>query len=448
MKTRRTLLLPIWLTLGVILGVLPVTTSAMNKVNNPNVVNPANTKDDDCPPVERYDAIYHLDTACDKRAQNKFQDSLDRGRQRQWIQEQGIYHVPDRLTIECPAAGAADGTTGGLQDMFQHFNSSDPTYNYGYSTMWIVHNNANFPVVLSWVDRSKKITTPDGNYYYQEVSAIDGSTTPPHHDTNAIIPPGQWRMVSTYDGHVFYARRLIVEKGKGPQLGPVVMQHRVGLIPIQNVFGHALENFCDPNDPDIEPVVEVGEDHHLERAPEFRRSLRPPLRACNTQDIGFRNLVGCPLNVYYSGMFNMTGKPRNTDEACSLTPKSCHEEFKFHLGKNPYSSDFHWGWDSQTKFEGTYVGHNFVFRLQANDDIVVDSVSIQPTYINDCPSVALEEAIEKDLFLKSVSVTKSSGNVKGNDDTIARVKRKLGDEQQQLRRKKAANGADYDDEEF
>jgi len=391
----------------------------------------------DCPPVEDYTAEYHLDTVCNKRAQNTFQDSLGRGRIREWLQQEGIYHVPNRRTHHCPPAP--------LIDMFQHFNSSDPTYLYGYPTMWIVHNTAKTPVVVSWVDRSKRIQTNDGINYYQEVSAIDGKTSPAHHDPNAILQPGQWRMIDTFDGHVFYVRRL-----DGSSMGPVVMQHRVGLIPVQNVFGHALEQFCDPNDPDIEPTVEVGDDHHKERAPEFKRSLRPPLRACNTQDIGFRNLVGCPLNVYYSGTYNMTGSPRQADEACSLTQKSCHEEFKFHLGKNPYSDDFHWGWDSQTKFEGTFVGHNFVFRLQANDHIVVDTVTVEPTYVLDCPNIP--DSIYHDPYRKSLldegttsvsDVDKMATRRLANDSTRLRTKKNA--EMQVLTPK---SDYEYDDEEF
>lgn len=362
---------------------------------------------DDCPPVKTYTAEYHLESACNKKEQNRFQDSLNRGMQRRRIQESGIYHVPDRYTIHhC-------NDSDGIEDVFHHLNSSDPVYHDGYNTMWIVHNKASYPVVLSWVDRNRKVIDKDdpNKYHYHEVSAHDGKTSPPHHDPNAILQPNQWTSLSTYDGHVFFARRVYEAKDatsqtKTKKLGPVVMQHRVGLIPIQNVFGHALDLFCDPNDPDEEPVIQVDETH-VERAPEFRRSLRPPLRPCNTQDIGFRNLVGCPLNVYYSGMYNMTGLPHATPDAnCSFTPKSCHEQFKFHLGKNPYSADFMWAWDSQTKFEGTYVGHNFVFRLTAHDDIVVDSVTIEPTYIQDCSDADTKEwwtvVQENDGFRASV----------------------------------------------
>ena len=32
-------------------------------------------------------------------------------------------------------------------------------------------------------------------------------------------------------------------------------------------------------------------------------------------------------------------------------------------------------WESKTKYEGTYVGHNFVFRLAKDENIVVDSIA-------------------------------------------------------------------------
>jgi hypothetical protein len=291
--------------------------------------------DPHCPPIQDYTAIYHTETACNQREQNRFMDHVRNG-QHEAIQASGIYHVPDRRTVYCPLAPQLD-------DLFQHFTTTDPTYQYGYSTMWIVHNNASTPVVLGWVERRGQ---HPNNYQYREVSAIDGTTSPPHRDKNAILQPNEWKVINTQDGHVFFVRRL----EKNGNLGPVLMQHRVGLIPIQNVFGHQLENFCDPNDQDVEPVVVVGD--HVERAPEFKRTLRPPLRPCNIQDIGFRNLVGCPLNVYYSGRHNMTGIPRKDGEECSFTPKSCHEQFKFHLGKNPYSTDFHWAWDSRLSASG------------------------------------------------------------------------------------------------
>ena len=44
-------------------------------------------------------------------------------------------------------------------------------------------------------------------------------------------------------------------------------------------------------------------------------------------------------------------------------------------------------WQSKTKYEGTYVGHNFVFRLAKDENIVVDSIALQPTKVIDCPGL-------------------------------------------------------------
>lgn len=83
-------------------------------------------------------------------------------------------------------------------------------------------------------------------------------------------------------------------------------------------------------------------------------------------------------------------KPRGNvsdTEATVHTPKSCHEVFKFHLGLNEHPMDFMWDWDSTTKYESTYTGHNFVFRYAKDERIVVDSVALLPTKVIDCPNL-------------------------------------------------------------
>merc|ERR1712232_742581 len=79
------------------------------------------------------------------------------------------------------------------------------------------------------------------------------------------------------------------------------------------------------------------------------------------------------------------------------TPKSCHEVFKFHLGLKDNTANFMFDWESKTKYEGTYVGHNFVFRLAKDERIVVDSIALQPTKVIDCPG------LKNQITLKSVS---------------------------------------------
>ena len=169
-------------------------------------------------------------------------------------------------------------------------------------------------------------------------------------------------------------------------MGQVLMQHRVGLIGVTNKYGHELD--CNPMDADPEPVVEVN--GAATRDPNYAREEPRPMRPCNVLDVGFRNEVpGCPLNVYYTGNYALKGiaKPRGNATENIYTPKSCHEIFKFHLGLQEHTKDFMFDWNSKTKYEGTYLGHNFVFRLAKDERIVVDSVTMLPTKIIDCPGL-------------------------------------------------------------
>jgi hypothetical protein len=58
-----------------------------------------------------------------------------------------------------------------------------------------------------------------------------------------------------------------------------------------------------------------------------------------------------------------------------------------HLGLKEKTNNFMFDWNSKTKYEATYVGHNFVFRLAKDESIVVDSIALQPTKIIDCPGL-------------------------------------------------------------
>lgn len=65
---------------------------------------------------------------------------------------------------------------------------------------------------------------------------------------------------------------------------------------------------------------------------------------------------------------------------------NCGEHFQFHLGTKPAPQDFFEGWNSATKFEGTYMGHTFVARLANDPSVVVDSYTMKPTRVIDCPA--------------------------------------------------------------
>lgn len=322
-----------------------------------------------CPTVNHYTAEYHQDNACNRAQQNAFKENLNRHVIQQKLQEQGTAKVPSEHTTYCPQTVAP---------------LTNPDATYGFDTVWIVENTASTPIVAAYM-----LEQADGTF--KEVSAFDNKISPPNHDPKAILQPEEWRSLQTYEGHVFHTREIL----KDGSMGRVLMQHRVGLIPVTNKYGHELD--CDPNEPDLEPVVEVAPGL-VDRDPNFAREAPRTMRPCNVLDIGFRNTVGCPINAYYSGMYQLKGavKPRGNNLPMGPdavvheeghTPKSCHEVFKFHLGRKEKTANFMFDWESSTKYEGTYVGHNFVFRLAKDERIVVDSIALQPTKVIDCPGL-------------------------------------------------------------
>ena len=266
-----------------------------------------------CPTVNHYTAIYHYDSVCDRSQQNLFKDTLNRGATQSRLQREGTDKVPSQRTTFCPQTVAP-------------LTNSEASL--GFDTVWIVENTASTPIVLAYM-----LEQADGTF--KEVSAFDNKISPPNHDPKAILQPEQWTSLHTYEGHVFHTREIL----KDGSMGQVLMQHRVGLIPVTNKYGHELS--CDPNDPDPEPLVEVSPGQ-VDRDPNYAREAPRAMRPCNVLDVGFRNEVGCPLNAYYSGMYQLKGavKPRGNNlpmgpQADALinenahTPKSCHEVFKF-----------------------------------------------------------------------------------------------------------------------
>jgi hypothetical protein len=291
---------------------------------------------DACPPIK--DIVnkgYHADETCDRKYFNEYKESVRRDQMYQYLrQEGGVMRVPNQKTVTCPTEPA---------DMIQTGSR------HGYDTTWFVENTASVAVVLCWVDPATG----------KEYSALDGTLAPPTADPRAILKPGEWKAVWTHEGHVFHVRELDPETG---QAGRIILQHRTGLVPI----GQGVTGLSCP-EADVEPV-----------APEFSRSFPEHgkrLRPCNHIDIGFRNAANCPLHAYYIPY----------QHALSAGPQQCPaEEFRFHLGLDPITPDFHWDWQSNTKFEGSAIGHSFAFRLASNPSILVETVTVEPTKVIDC----------------------------------------------------------------
>jgi hypothetical protein len=248
----------------------------------------------------------------------------------------GATMVPNQQTVICPR---------------EVQNLENPSAIKGFDTVWIVENTASTPIAIAWVTDGQEWSP-----WHPDVK--------PQDDPDCILKPGEWKAVPTFESFVYHARELTEE---GP--GNILLQHRAGLVPLGNKNG----NPCDASLPDVEPITPET----AERKEEFARTPTHGVRRCNTIDLGFRNQVGCPLNVYWAG--NIEEVP---DQGFN-----CGEHFKFHIGTKPATQDFMHDWESSTKFEGTFIGHTFVARLASNPEVVIDSYTLQPTRVIDCPNL-------------------------------------------------------------
>jgi hypothetical protein len=304
---------------------------------------------------------YHTDDTCDRAAHNSIEKRLQRDSRYKVLLKTGISHIPDQLTVTCPEQPV-------------HLAPAE-----GHDTKWIVENKSSRDAVVLFVR--------DG----MEYSAVDASITPPQADPNAVLKPGEWLAVETFEGHVFYVREVLADGSTGN----ILLQHRPGLIGFTNRFQKDLE--CGDYE-DVEPIVKiypklppkekkveekkvvekkVKAEPIIKTSPKFERTPDHRAERCHIVYQGFRNLLpNCPLHIHYVGMQEATDGPME-----------CKETFKFHLGLKDDTRDYMYDWHSRTKFEATFVGHTFSARLASNPDVVVDSFTLQPTEIHDCPGL-------------------------------------------------------------
>lgn len=278
----------------------------------------------------------------------------------------GATLVPNQQTVVCPME---------VQSL------ESPTAVKGLDTTWIVENTGSKTVVIAWV-----VDGVEWSPYNPDVKAVD--------DPKARVQPGQWLNVPTFDSFVYHARE-IEEDGT---VGQVVLQHRVGLIPI----GNPNKLACDLSKPDVEPV----DPETAVRVQSYARNPTPERRPCNVVDVGFRNQAGCPLHIYWAS--GMSEAPENGF--------SCGEKFRFHLGTKPAPQDFMQDWESSTKFEGSFIGHTFVARLASDPNVVVDSYTIDTTKIIDCPN--LKQKVQTGSKSQAEAVVEAQGLVTPLEDQI------------------------------
>jgi len=278
----------------------------------------------------------------------------------------GATLVPNQQTVVCP---------------IEVQNLESPVAVKGFDTTWVVENTGSKTAVVSWV-----VDGIEWSPYNPGMKAVD--------DPKAHVPPGEWLNVPTFDSFVYHVRE-IEEDGT---VGQIVLQHRVGLIPIGNPNGLS----CDLSKPDVEPVDPIT----AVTLKDFARKATPAKRKCNVIDVGFRNQAGCPLHVYWAS-------------GNSIVPESgfnCGEKFRFHLGTKPAPQDFMQDWESSTKFEGSFIGHTFVARLASDPNIVVDSYTIETTKIIDCPS--LKQKVATGSNKAAQAVVEAEGLVTPLDEQV------------------------------
>ncbi len=293
------------------------------------------------------------------------------------VERQSIYHrlkdsgvgatlLPNQQTVVCP---------------IEVQNLESPTAVKGFDTTWILENTGSKTTIVSWV-----VNGVEWSPFNPDLKAID--------DPKARVPPGEWLNVPTFDSFVYHVREL-EEDGMA---GQIVLQHRVGLIPIGNPNGLS----CDLSKPDVEPVDPVT----AARLADFARIPTPQQRRCNVVDVSFRNQAGCPLHVYWA-----SGNSKMPESGFN-----CGEKFRFHLGINPSPQDFMQDWESSTKFEGSFIGHTFVARLASDPNIVVDSYTVGTTKIIDCPH--LKQKVATGSMQQAEAVIEAEGLITPLDEQV------------------------------
>jgi len=283
-------------------------------------------------------AKYHHPQACLSKPARPSVGDASRHSTYQKLMNSGVGAslVPDETTITCP--------------MHETESLESPTAIKGFDTTWIVENTSTKTTLVSWVVNGV------------EVSPFEPGLAPMD-DPKCLLKPGDWISVPTFESFVYHVRE--VEKN-GP--GRLVLQHRAGMVPLgKPSASDAKKTF------DVEPFSPRS----LEANPPLEETGRvgTKSRPCNVIDIGFRNMAGVPLAVYYAG--NLKEIPG--------AGFSCHEMYHFHMGLNPAPQDFMWDWSSSSKYEGSFIGHTFVARRADDPSVVVDSYTLQPTKIIDCP---------------------------------------------------------------
>jgi len=256
-------------------------------------------------------------------------------------------------TVECPVGEST-------QDLYERH------VQYGARTRFILKNSASEPVSVAFVDR---------NHAGQEVSAANVNIVPASSDPESVLQPGQTKVFGVNEGDVFHVRDI--------KTGDLLLQHRAGLIPIENRYNQEISCPNEKED-DLQNIGQAWPYRKFRKFQQWKPVKVEPFRVSVDIDVGFHNTVQssdgthqCGINLYYV---------QKRDNNPNKKPQY-NERFKLHLGANQlvtaYDTD---AWDAETKYERTYYGHEFAARLASNDNVVVDYFAIGPIEAKDCPN--------------------------------------------------------------
>jgi hypothetical protein len=123
----------------------------------------------------------------------------------------GASLVPNTQTVVCPLE---------VQSL------ENPTAVRGFDTVWIVENTSSSPVVVSWV-----VNGIEYSPFEADINAMD--------DPKAILKPGEWVSVPTFESFVYHVRE-IDEDGLA---GKIVLQVRMKNVVITSFDGHKSLKF-------------------------------------------------------------------------------------------------------------------------------------------------------------------------------------------------------------
>jgi hypothetical protein len=360
-------------------------------------------------------AKYHSDHSCDRAFQNAPEQHSRVSQRHEELQASatGVSHVPNEQTVTCPlfSSTTANNKASSLYPTDHHGDvapSLGDEY-FGMPVTWLVENHSKVPVVIAFVDFING----------QEFSAVDPDVTPPQADPQAILMPHEWTTIWTQEGHVFHVYELLEEATSAAgninyQLGRLVLQHRVGMIPIQKTKGNSNTNnssFGGKKEEEDMPCHDMKDEPSSSSLAEetltFSRDRTTiKFERCNVLYRGFRNMGKCPVHAHL-----LTGTAE-TATTTTISSSSNHlpfrEDFKFHLGVNGQTNHFH-DWDSTTKFQRTFVGQTYIFRLASHPSMVVDTYTVTPTRVVDCPGQ--DSANPPSLRARQVSVSGSESVV-------------------------------------